>query len=180
MAPYDYEKGFQETLHLCGDPFPEFVHFFEAYPLSGADVLDLGCGQGRDALMAARHGHRVLGVDISPTGIRQMLEEAKAESLDVRGVVADLTVYEIERAFDVILLDRVLHMLTDTARAALLGQVTRAVRPEGYVLIADMAKNKEAIRRAFAPDTGPWNALLDRRGLLFLNRVAGETATSAG
>lgn len=35
-------------------------------------MLDLGCGQGRDALLFARAGHRLLGVDVSSVGIEQM------------------------------------------------------------------------------------------------------------
>ncbi|WP_409070426.1 class I SAM-dependent methyltransferase [Aliifodinibius sp. S!AR15-10] len=44
--------------------------------------MDFGCGQGRDALFIARMGHRVLGVDISKTGISQMLDEANRENID--------------------------------------------------------------------------------------------------
>jgi len=54
---------------FCGQPFPEFVQFFVDFDQVNASVLDLGCGQGRDALFIARMGHDVLGVDLSPTGI---------------------------------------------------------------------------------------------------------------
>ncbi len=170
--PYDYERGYQETDHLCGEPFPEFVRFFDDYERPGADILDLGCGQGRDALLAAKHGHHVLGVDHSPTGIRQMLEEAQQKGLDVRGIVADLAEYEIEGTFDVIIIDRVLHILSESARAALLEQVATHVNASGHVLIADMPKNKPAIRSAFTLASGPWHVALDKKGLLFLQRSA--------
>ena len=86
----DYEKQYQKSRDVCGPPFREFVAFFERYHKTRAKVLDLGCGQGRDALFIARKGHHVLGVDISRTGISQMLEEAEREGLDVCGVVADV------------------------------------------------------------------------------------------
>lgn len=79
----DYEKLYQESPNVCGPPFPEFEAFFERYNKTQAKVLDLGCGQGRDALFIARMGHQVVGVDISKTGIAQMLEEAKQEGLEV-------------------------------------------------------------------------------------------------
>ncbi len=78
----DYEQVYRKQAEACGQPFPEFVGFFES--LDGAvDVLDLGCGQGRDALLAARMGHRVIGVDTSPTGIEQILAAAREEGLAV-------------------------------------------------------------------------------------------------
>jgi len=71
-----YERQYHEQRGVCGEPFPEIASFFASYAKQAAQVLDLGCGQGRDALMAARHGHHVLGVDSAQTGIRQMLEDA--------------------------------------------------------------------------------------------------------
>ncbi|MFC2081726.1 class I SAM-dependent methyltransferase [Candidatus Bipolaricaulota bacterium] len=64
-----YESQYRERRGVCGEPFSEFAGFFASYAKQAARVLDLGCGQGRDALMAARHGHHVLGVDSAQTGI---------------------------------------------------------------------------------------------------------------
>ena len=41
-------------------------------------VLDLGCGQGRDALFIARRGHILLGVDAAQTGIKQILKTSRS------------------------------------------------------------------------------------------------------
>jgi 2-polyprenyl-3-methyl-5-hydroxy-6-metoxy-1,4-benzoquinol methylase len=105
----DYELEYQRSQAACGDPFPEFVDLFEALPLPST-VLDLGAGQGRDTLVAARLGHRVVAVDISPTGIGQILAAAQRENLSIEGVVADLTMYCPNGQFDVVVLDRVVHM----------------------------------------------------------------------
>ena len=165
-----YESQYRERRGVCGEPFPEIASFFEAYDRQGARILDLGCGQGRDALMAARHGHSVLGVDSSKTGIRQMLEDADAEGLSVKGVVADLTKYKIEGSYDVIILDRVLHMLEKDSRNALPKQVLQHVSPSGFVLIADMPSNKAALRDTFSRDSRKWPAVLDKKGFLFMRR----------
>ena len=69
------------------------------------------CRQGRDALFIARHGHHVLGVDLSPTGIRDRTIAAKIEGLPIQGTVADLTTYNPSGFFDIILCDRTLHTL---------------------------------------------------------------------
>lgn len=69
----EYDAHYMKGPGQCGEPFPKVVAFFEAYAKRNAAVLDLGCGQGRDALVAARRGHRVLGVDLSKVGVAQMV-----------------------------------------------------------------------------------------------------------
>ena len=41
-----YEKEYQRCEAACGEPFEEFIEFFNAAP-APLSVLDLGCGQGR-------------------------------------------------------------------------------------------------------------------------------------
>ena len=43
-----------------------------------ASVLDLGCGQGMDALFIARKGHTLPGVDAAQTGIKQILKTSRS------------------------------------------------------------------------------------------------------
>ena len=71
-----------------------------------------------------------------------MLEVAKAESLAVRGVVADTSSYGSRRRFDIASLDRVFHLLiTDADRLSMLGRLSAFTRVEGFVPIADTARN---------------------------------------
>jgi SAM-dependent methyltransferase len=67
----DYELEYQRNESACGDPFPEFVELLNALP-AASTVLDLGTGQGRDTLVAARLEHKVVAVDVSLTGIRSV------------------------------------------------------------------------------------------------------------
>lgn len=86
----DYEKYYQDIPHGLGDPTKEFVTFFTTYNARSSKVLDVGCGQGRDALFIARLGHEVTAVDLSPTGIRDLISDANSEGLSITGVVADI------------------------------------------------------------------------------------------
>ena len=45
-------------------------HFFELVPGPGARTIEVGCGEGRVSRDLAARGHRVVGVDASPTLIR--------------------------------------------------------------------------------------------------------------
>ena len=165
----DYEREFQRCANACGEPFPEFNKFFAAAG-SGLTVLDLGCGQGRDALMAARGGHAVHGVDLAPTGIAQLLAGARAEKLAVEAEVADIEAFAPDRQYDMVVLDRVLHMLaSDARRLALLAKVRRWVEPGGHVLVADTRRHRALIRGSFP--TGVWEPVL-ARGDLFFARLA--------
>ena len=136
---YDYDKLYGETPNALGNPTPVFVEFFDRFDQKQARVLDVGCGQGRDALFIARQGHSVTGVDISPNGIRDLTEAAANENLAVKGIVADLTAFTPEGLFDVILFDRTLHMLPEAPRLAVLGRLLDHADAGGWVLIADEA-----------------------------------------
>ncbi len=167
----DYDKHYRKGRGQCGDPFPEFVAFFDQLDRPRSRVLDLGCGQGRDALLAARCGHEVVGVDLSEIGIAQMVEDAEAEGLDVTGVVSDVLSYRSRTKFDVVLLDRVLHlMLDDEERLAGLDRASRLTRRTGYVLIADVPKHQALIRGYFAERSGEWAVLRKSRNQLFVQK----------
>ena len=105
MATYDkyYEKE-----NLFGAPYPELIAYFTGHHKRGS-VLDIGCGQGRDAIALARLGYSVTGIDISQVGIDQMIEAANHENLDVVGLVADLYTFDDFQDFDFILLDSMFH-----------------------------------------------------------------------
>ncbi|MEZ4951696.1 MAG: methyltransferase domain-containing protein, partial [Saprospiraceae bacterium] len=79
--PEAYDKYYQ-TEDLFGSPYPELIAFFTKLPSKG-NVLDLGCGQGRDAIALARMGYSVTGIDNSSVGIKQMNQIAKNEKLDL-------------------------------------------------------------------------------------------------
>ncbi len=170
--PTDYEKLYQSERHVLGAPTQEFVDFFDNYPVQHASVLDVGCGQGRDALHIGRLGHRVTGVDLSSTGIAQLLEDAKAENLQIAGVVADLCEYEPSGEYDVIVVDRTLHMLLDeTSRLTVLSRLCAATKDGGYVLIADETSNLPGMRDTFEKDPATWKTIKDERGFLFMQKA---------
>ena len=75
----NYEKKYQNSRNVCGEPFPEIVEFFENYDDECATFLDTGYGQGRDALSIARKVHSVLRVNSAQIGSDQMLEEVESK-----------------------------------------------------------------------------------------------------
>ena len=107
MSGYDNQYTVEEN--LFGSPYKEFEDFVSNHALKGGKALDLGCGQGRDALMLAQYGYTVTGVDSSKVGVAQMIERAQARELAVAGVVDNFHEYEPDGNFDAVVLDSILH-----------------------------------------------------------------------
>jgi len=169
---YDYDKLFGETANALGNPTAEFVSFFRQYEQADARILDIGCGQGRDALFIARLGHSVVGVDCAPNGIKDLITVAKKEQLSVEGIVADINNYQPDGLFDIIIIDRTLHMLSKDSRLRVLMKLLDYVLENGWLLIADEASNINAFEQIFADHFANWMIEYPRRGLLFVHRNA--------
>lgn len=164
---YDYDKLYGKTPNALGDPETVFVEFFDQRkgPLR---VLDVGCGQGRDALFIARLGHHVVGVDLSPNGIRDLVAAAHQENLSIEGIATDITNFTPDGDYDVVLIDRTLHMLPEKERLDVLARLLQAVRCAGWVLISDERSNIQGFKDVIASDSRSWMTELDARGHLFV------------
>ena len=145
----DYEKIYREQRHALGEPTKELVIFFEQLP-APMRILDVGCGQGRDALFIARLGHQVVGVDLSSSGIAQLREDAEREGLDIEGIMADVVEYEPDGLFNIVLFDRTLHMLPTNDQISVLDRYRKHVDENGYVLISDERKKPSGYGKPFS------------------------------
>ena len=121
--------------------------------------------------MIARLGHSVHGVDLSPTGIRQMLQASEGEGLNITGEVADIVLFSPAKVFDIVLLDRVLHMLAaDEDRISVLTNVITLIQKGGYILLADTPKNLPKIEDFFSGQTN-WEQVYKKKGFRFHQRT---------
>ena len=103
----EYDKYYQ-TKNLFGKPYPELISFYSKLKKKGR-LLDVGCGQGRDAIPLAKMGFQTTGIDISTVGIMQLNAIAKQEKLPLVGTVADIYNYSNYGEFEFILLDSIFH-----------------------------------------------------------------------
>jgi SAM-dependent methyltransferase len=73
---YDYFSRFMES---------SAVQFLARLPLRPGDrMLDVACGSGQLALIAARHGAKVTGIDIATNAIEAARGRAASDQLDAR------------------------------------------------------------------------------------------------
>lgn len=97
-------------------------------------VLDLGCGEGRNAVWLAEQGWQVTGVDFSVVGIRRGRELAARRGVEVEWVVADLRSYQPARlGFDLVLVFYV--HIAPGERERLWRGAAAAVAPGGTLLL---------------------------------------------
>lgn len=169
---YDYDALYAKTPNALGEPTKIFVDFFSTLPKTHLRVIDVGCSQGRDALFIARLGHAVLGVDLSPNGICDLNAAAKRENLDINGIVADITAFKPDKPFDVVLIDRTLHMLDKPARLRALHNLLPFVKPKGWLLIADETTNIADFVDLLDASGIDWVTHTRKRGYLFCQRTA--------
>jgi SAM-dependent methyltransferase len=102
----------------------------------GMTLLDLGCGAGFQALMFAEEGVRAHGIDISPPLIRHAKAQAKKRKLPATFEVGDMRTFEVSEPYDrVVILGMSFGFGTEDENIATLGNLFRAVKPGGKILI---------------------------------------------
>lgn len=98
-------------------------------------VLDVGCGEGRNAVYLAELGHVVDAFDLSEAGIVKARTIAEARGLSIRFEVGDIATYRIEKEYDVIVSTGVLHLPEKVDRDAFMEQMRQCTKPGGYHFI---------------------------------------------
>ena len=113
----------------------------EAEALAPGRVIDLACGEGRNAIWLAERGWQVVGADFSEVGLRKARELANRRGVNVEWVAADLLDYRPDpRAFDLVL---VFYLQVPAAeRRPILQAAAEAVAPGGtFLLVAHDSTN---------------------------------------
>jgi tellurite methyltransferase len=100
-----------------------------------ASVLDLGCGEGRNAIFLAECGFRVTAVDISEAGIRKLNALARERQLDIRSEVADMRTYRFPDMFDLIVSHGCLHLVERESWQQVIPRFKAHTSPGGYNVV---------------------------------------------
>lgn len=97
-------------------------------------ACDLACGPGRTAVLLARKGIRMCGVDLSPGMCRAARQNARRAGVPLRVIRADMRDFRLPEPVDLVLceFDALNHVPRKEDLGRVLRSVWRALRPGGY------------------------------------------------
>lgn len=105
----------------------------------GLSLLDAGCGTGENALLFARLGLEVWGVDTAPLAVERAEAKARQRGLAATFRLADaLELERLGRTFDHVLDCGLLHVFDDADRARYVRSVAAVLRPGGQLHVLCM------------------------------------------
>jgi cyclopropane fatty-acyl-phospholipid synthase-like methyltransferase len=93
-------------------------------------VLDVGCGTGEHALMAASLGYEAVGVDLSVRAIELAKAKAAAREVEARFIVTDaLRLVDLGEQFDTVFDCGLFHVLDDAERERYVASLAEVLPP---------------------------------------------------
>jgi SAM-dependent methyltransferase len=139
--PYPYPSSIQprgpDDLYISpppwdiGHPQPALRALADAGALHGR-VLDVGCGTGEHALMAASLGFQATGVDLARLALQMAQDKALQRGLTVRFVRQDARrLYELGETFDTVLECGLFHIFSEADRAVYVSALRSVLTPGG-------------------------------------------------
>ncbi len=136
---YEIEHRFPLRLRSSGAPIRDLVEFVEAeqVPVPGR-ALDLGCGDGWNAIYLARCGWAVTGVELIGRAARAARRNAASEKVGIRVVHGDasrLSDYALGSDYDLIVDSFCYHAIHPIRRDAYAAEVTKAAAPGAVLLM---------------------------------------------
>jgi SAM-dependent methyltransferase len=120
----------------AGSPRAELVGLVTDGTLQPGRAIDLGCGEGDNAIFLAQHGFDVTAVDFAPSAIAKARQKADEAGVNVNFAVDDLTGLETVRgSFDLLVDYGTLDDLGARQRDAYVREVTPLARPGARYLL---------------------------------------------
>jgi len=129
-----------QSQRWSGRPNATLVDLVRAIPVSGR-ALDLGSGEGADAIWLARQGWHVTGVDISPTAAARAhgaAIEAGISTDQIRFGAHDLATWEPDGPYDLVTAS-FFHSQEDLPRTEILRRAAGQIAPGGHLAIVSHA-----------------------------------------
>jgi tellurite methyltransferase len=122
-------------------PVAEIAEYADQF--KPGSILDIGVGDGRNALFFAERGFHLTGLDISPEAITLFL--ARADELGVRqrvrGMVADISDHIVTQEYDNIISHYTLHFIPKEKFRRVIEMIQKQTSPSGINFITDFTQD---------------------------------------
>lgn len=133
----DWEKEYETTAHWEHEPSKHIIEFLK-YLDKGDNILDAGCGSGRDSILLAKKGFSVVGIEISNTAIEKAKKFAAEQNLKIPFKKCAVEKIDFpDEHFDKIYTCYVLHH-SDLKKA--LHEFHRVLKPKGILFVVMFEK----------------------------------------
>lgn len=150
MRSEDWDAKFAASEFLFTDrPNQSLAAEVDALPPGRA--LDLGAGQGRNAVWLAERGWQVTAVDFSPVGLGRAEQLARARGVDVDFVLADVREWRPEASYDLVAVSYL--QLPATELRAVLATASAALAPGGTLLV--IGHDRDNLTRGYGGPQDP-------------------------
>ena len=114
-------------------------------------ALDIGCGQGTNAVWLAQQGFDVVGVDFVPSALELARERARRAGVTLELRDGDVLGFRTEAPFDVVLDSGCLHHIPPGKVAAYRARLEEWLRPGGDYVLVHFARRQKADWLRFGP-----------------------------
>lgn len=129
-----YEKP-GKAIWTNSEPHKLLVDFIKDKNIKPCKVLDIGCGEGTDAIYLASIGFDVTGIDLSENAIKYAIEKANNKSQKVNFFAHDINdLDQLNEKYDFILDFFVLHHIPHKNRDKFVRNVLKLLNPDGIYL----------------------------------------------
>jgi cyclopropane fatty-acyl-phospholipid synthase-like methyltransferase len=125
----------------CVRDFARFLRKEEKIELDNLNILDLGCGNGKNSNYIAEQGlnNKITGIEISDTVLnhaRKLVPNGNfiKQSIGIKWPVAD-------QSFDIVLDVTCSNSLNEQERAVYLSELQRSLKPGGYFFLRALCKD---------------------------------------
>jgi tellurite methyltransferase len=120
-------------------------------------LLDIGCGEGRNAVFFARNGYHITAFDLSQAGVDKTRRLAEKAGVEVRVFRANLLDFRLEEPFDILYASGVLHYIPPELRDEILGNYRAYTNSNGLNALNVFVRKPFIPRAPDAEDTAyPW------------------------
>lgn len=136
-------------------------------PIKPYTVLDIGCGEGKDAVFLARNGYSVSAFDASEQGLSKARKLADIHGVTVDFFKADVRDFRLETDFDIIFSSGVFHYIPLELRGSVSDNLKTHTAPSGINVI-NVFVGKPFIPMAPDKEVGEFGSDSWKSGELFM------------